>query len=159
MSVIEASSVRLQTMADGTLRITCDVEPRFARDAFALFGSPGVPMALAALVAHKTQSVSDNAASGAPVSDKPKGGLLSQWCAMRCQEPEFQEWMRATYPNQWAHAAAKHELDADTAAEVVRNVCRIGSRADLDHSDAAAKHFDAHIRHPWQKHYMSTQAA
>jgi hypothetical protein len=149
MSVIEAASVNVRTLVDGTLRITVDVEPRHAKDAFALFGAPGVPMALAAL----------KPASHAPKDEKPKGGLLSQWCAMRCQEPEFQEWMRATYPNQWAHAELKHELYADTAAEVVRNVCRIGSRADLDHSDAAAKHFDAHIRHPWQKHYMSTQAA
>lgn len=49
--VIEASSVRCQTLADGTLRMTVEIEPRLALAAFILFRSPGTAMALAALKA------------------------------------------------------------------------------------------------------------
>lgn len=48
-SVIEGSSVRVQTTSDGTLRILIDIEPRDAQTAFRLFGSPGTAVALAAL--------------------------------------------------------------------------------------------------------------
>lgn len=50
MSVIEATFVKVAgTLADGTLRLVVDVEPRNAQAAFALFNSPGTAMALAAL--------------------------------------------------------------------------------------------------------------
>jgi len=49
MTIIEAASVNVKTLADGTLRVSMDVEPRHAQAAFALFGAPGTPMALAAL--------------------------------------------------------------------------------------------------------------
>lgn len=48
-SVIEGSTVRVQTTSDGTLRIQIDIEPRDAQKAFRLFGSPGTAVALAAL--------------------------------------------------------------------------------------------------------------
>lgn len=47
--VIPASSVKCQTLADGTLRIVVEIEPAQALAAFTLFRSPGTPMALAAL--------------------------------------------------------------------------------------------------------------
>jgi hypothetical protein len=51
MSAIEATFVKVAgTLADGTLRLVVDVEPRNAQAAFALFNSPGTAMALAALV-------------------------------------------------------------------------------------------------------------
>lgn len=49
MDAIEFSTVRLQTMADGTLRISVDIEPRFAQSAFTLFGAPGLRGAMARL--------------------------------------------------------------------------------------------------------------
>lgn len=49
MTAIEASFVRLKSMADGSLQITAEVEPRHAVAAFTLFSAPGTPMALAAL--------------------------------------------------------------------------------------------------------------
>lgn len=39
-ALVEASSVTVKTMADGTLRLSVDIEPRYARVAFGLFGSP-----------------------------------------------------------------------------------------------------------------------
>lgn len=47
--LIEATSVNMKTLADGTLRITVEVEPYNALAAFALFRQPGTVMALAAI--------------------------------------------------------------------------------------------------------------
>jgi hypothetical protein len=48
-AVIEATSVSMKTLVDGTLRIVVEVEPNNALDAFALFRQPGTVMALAAI--------------------------------------------------------------------------------------------------------------
>lgn len=48
-TVIEGATARVSTLADGTLRVTVDVEPRDAQNAFLLFGVPGTAVALAAL--------------------------------------------------------------------------------------------------------------
>lgn len=48
-NIVEASSVRLSTLVDGTLRLVVEIEPAKAVDAFRLFREPGTPMALAAL--------------------------------------------------------------------------------------------------------------
>lgn len=47
--VIEATSVSMKTLVDGTLRITVEVEPLNALAAFTMFRQPGTVMALAAL--------------------------------------------------------------------------------------------------------------
>lgn len=151
MSAIEASSVGVRTMADGTLRLTVDIEPRHAQDAFKLFGAPGTPMALAALkvATHEPEK-----------ADKPKGGLLSQWAAMRCQEPAFQDWLAETYPtfwqDNWGHMRPSK---ANAAAQTVRDLCGINSRAELDTDDKAREAFDQRIRAKWQKHCIATGAA
>ena len=88
MSAIEGATVNLRTMTDGTLRITIDVEPGSAQAAFALFGAPGTPVALAALkVGHALKSDEPVAAP------EPKGGPLSQWLAQRCNEVAFRAWV------------------------------------------------------------------
>lgn len=152
MSAIEASSVKVTTMADGTLRITCDIEPRHAQDAFRLFGRPGTPMALAALKPTKLSEEpgnfgeSDIAGSRAyaielmeSTPDKPKGGPLSQDAARICQTPEFQEFVAER------HAAIGIDVRAISAeglaAEYVRGYCNIKSRAELDHDARGARLF------------------
>jgi hypothetical protein len=146
MSIIEAASVQVKTMADGTLRLSVDIEPRFARDAFALFGSPGTPMALAAL---KPQSEPIHA-------ERPKGGELSKWVAMRCQEPAFQQWLKGHFPDPWRFAHG--DTPAEKAAGTIRAVCSVESRAEIDNNETARRVFDAHIRGPWQKHCIATGA-
>lgn len=48
-TVIEATSVSMKTLVDGTLRLTVEIEPNNALSAFALFRAPGTVMALAAI--------------------------------------------------------------------------------------------------------------
>ena len=122
-------------MADGTLRLTVDIEPRHSQAAFALFGAPGTPMALAALKSAKAEPA-------------PKGGQLAQWVAMRCGEAAFQRWLQDTFPAQWQDAHG--DTPAKWAASTVRAVCGIESRAELDNDDAAAVRFHAAIRKPFE---------
>jgi hypothetical protein len=55
-TLIEATSVAMKTLADGTLRIVVEVEPNNALDAFTLFRAPGTVMALAAIQQPKEES-------------------------------------------------------------------------------------------------------
>jgi hypothetical protein len=55
-TLIEATSVAMKTLADGTLRIVVEVEPYRALDAFALFRAPGTVMALAAIKQPKDEA-------------------------------------------------------------------------------------------------------
>jgi len=144
MSAIEASSVGIRTMVDGTLRLTVDIEPRNAQAAFALFGSPGVPMALAALK---------------PASSKPEKepaarttGPICQWLVMRCKEAPFREWLRLS-------GDFKDELDEATAADVVRGWCHVSSRSEIDGDPRAEALFERHIRKPWLAHTRQKEHA
>lgn len=48
-AVVSGSTAAVKTMADNTLRITIDIEPRHAQAAFAMFGMRGTPVAVARL--------------------------------------------------------------------------------------------------------------
>lgn len=124
-------------MADGTLRLSLDIEPRHSQAAFALFGAPGTPMALAALKSAKAE----------PAPEPAKGGERAKWCAMRCQEAAFHRWLQEAYPQQWCEAPG--ETPAMWAASAIRAVCSIESRKELDNDPTAAERFDRLIRKPY----------
>lgn len=140
MSAIEASSVGVKTMADGTLRLSVDIEPRFARDAFALFGSPGTPMALAAL-----KPKAD------PAPEPPRDKPIAKWLALRGKEPHFQQWLRD-------RGGYSHDLDEKRCREVVCSWCNVESRGDIDGDENAEKRFHSLIRGPYSKHCIATGA-
>ncbi len=124
MTAIEASSVRVSTLADGTLRLVVDIEPRHANAAFALFGSPGVAMALAALKP--------------PEPEKPKRermGPLCEWAVYRCKEPQFQGLLSVESP--------------EGARAAILEFCGIASRKELDTNPAAAALFKTHVMEPY----------
>ena len=129
MSVIPFSSVRYSSMADGTFRLTVDVEPRHADLAFKLFKMPGTPGAIAALKV------------GTPThepEEKPKGGPLARWAAMRGQDPAYQEWLEAYSP--------------EAVEQRIKTVCGVKSRAELDNDERAAGVFKAKFIDPWRMH-------
>lgn len=135
MNAIHATFVKLGTMADGTPRLTLDLQCTLAE--VAAFGlMPGVPFALARLT--KEASV---AATQEP--EKLKGGPLAKLAGMWCNEPEF-----------WKFCAGRFDVadavtNAEEAADLVRFICTIGSRAELDSDPAAAERFEKHFRLPY----------
>lgn len=132
MSIIEASSVGVRSMADGTLRLSVDIEPRHSRDAYALFMPPGVPIAIARL-----QPATE------PPPELPKGGELSKWVAMRGNDPDFAAFIKK-------QAVELLPREAVTAA-LIRALCDVRSRAEIDNDPAARDKFNERIRGPWIK--------
>lgn len=138
MSAISAASVNVRTMADGTLRVTFDVEPSEAGAAFALFGKPGTPAALAALqvgYAAKSEETPQ-------IADKPKGGALSKEAAMLCQNPAFLRWL-----DEEQHMNG--DANAETAAEWIRQECEVESRAEFDTNIRKGVAFVERVRVPF----------
>lgn len=132
MTAVEASTGRLRTMADGTVRLEVDFEPRHAQDAFKLFASPGTRVALAALKPDATP-----AEPPAAQPAKRTIGPICQWLVFRCKEPEFQEWLKVE--------------GESAAAQEVRTFCRVASRAEIDGNERAERVFNTGIRGPYSK--------
>lgn len=137
---ILASTVKVSTMADDTLRLTIDIEPRYAQEAFALFGQRGMPCVIARLTqeaataAQQAETVAANA--DVPAADeKPKGGDLAKLAGQFCAQEKFQAWMCVE--------------TAEAAAKLVREICIVDSRAELDHNEMAAERFHTQIRKPY----------
>lgn len=145
MSVIAGTSVSVKTMADGTLRLTIDIEPTDAQAAFALFGAPGRSVALAALVdGHAAIKEPD------PAAEKPKGGALAKLSGIWCGDGHFQAWLWIRFPKYGDIS------NATQAADVVRIVCGVDSRAELDSNKLAAAIFEERIRRPYMRHCVAT---
>lgn len=133
MSVIQASSAGVRDMADGSLRITLEFEPRHAKDAYALFGTRGTPVAVAAL----TQESAQEQAQNEMIGEKPKGGPLAKLAGMWCKDENFLKWVCA--------------YDEEHAARFIRCTCAINSRSELDSNPGAAILFNENIRIPYME--------
>jgi len=111
MTAIPCSSVSMRTMADGTLRLSIDIEPVHAQDAFKLFAAPGTPAAIAALSNGYLSKNSENLNTSVErvhktleiKHEKPKGGALARLAAMWCNDPNFWEWLE-TDPSNFCHS-------------------------------------------------------
>jgi hypothetical protein len=80
-----------------------------------------------------------------PEPEKPKGGALAKLAGMLCDDPEFSKFLTHQFALEVACESAVG------AAEVIREVCEIESRADLDWHTDAANRFHSLIRGPWIK--------
>ncbi len=70
-------------------------------------------------------------------------GLAVRWCL----DEHFQEWLAFTYPEQWALMTS--DTPAGAAPQLVKYICKIESRKELDTDDQAHRLFDTLIRHPY----------
>ncbi len=147
VGAIMASSVNVKTMADGTLRISLDVEPRDARDAFALFGAPGTPVALARMT--QAAAVQQSRHEQAQPQEM-KGGALAKLAGIFCGSDDFRLFL--------AHTLNRAPTDVADPADIIRTTCRIESRAELDHDERAAQIFHTTFRLPYQRWQQGARA-
>lgn len=147
MSAIPCASVSLKTMADGTLRISFDIEPMHAQDAFRLFAAPGTPAAIAALQVGYASAKNDVPEIGFGNIEKPKGGALARLAGMWCNDPEFWKWLE-TDPLNACHSASG-------ATACLYAICEIESRVELDNDEEAAGRFHRLVRGPYSKYLIS----
>jgi hypothetical protein len=73
-----------------------------------------------------------------------KGAALARLAAQLCEQETFQNWVVSRIG-----AAPQGVSDQQHAAQFVRDVCGIESRAELDHDANAATLFHAAVRRPF----------
>lgn len=140
---ISATRRTFKELVDGTIRLQVDIDPQHRRDFFRLFPEIDTPVALAPLKPEAAPKAEDG----------PKGGELAKLAGILCADMGFQAWIEHAYGEELpANAALPLDDDAERAAVIVRHVCRVKSRAELDHSEAAATIFHERIRKPWHQH-------
>lgn len=132
MSAISGTRRKAQELADGTLRVMVDIDPRFKAEFHRLFPNIDTPCAIAPLV---------NDFERIEQQESPKGGALCKLAAMWCKDEEFQEWVGAT--------------TEEEAAAVIREACSIKSRSELDHNQEAANFFNKCFREPYRNYLES----
>lgn len=131
----------LKTMADDTVRITIDINPKYFSEACNNFGKRGIEVALARLVQGTTLEVERQEEEQKP---KLKGGELSKLCARFCQSQEF--W---NYFGQLINATINDDASCTVA---LKRYLAIDSRAEIDHNETAKQMF-----HKIRKEYVQYQ--
>ena len=126
----------VRTTVDGSLLIQLEIEPRHAQAAFALFGAPGTPVAMARIMPEAAQSQARRDAA-AP----PKGGALCKLAGIFCNDENFRAWLRRTYD--------PLPQTEEEAGQIIRQVCKVTSRSYLDHDEQAARRFHQQFRLPY----------
>ena len=162
MSAIPCASVSLKTMADGTLRISFDIEPKDAQDAFRLFAAPGTPAAIAAL--QVGYEAVQPAISKMETPDKPKGGALAKLAGMWCNDPEFYRFVMPVYDvfmggdGKGCGDVSIDDFEGsmkEYCKHVILVMCYMDSRAELDNDPEVAEKFNRLFRGPYSRHLMA----
>lgn len=161
--------MRSLTLANGAVRVEVEFPPKDAHAALALFGRPGVVMAVAAqhLVGHAQDHagahpvVQDTDAEGPLAVASMKGGPLARLAGMWCGTPAFQVWIRQVYDRHLGgdghgcgdldEEAVERMGPAGLARHAILVICDIDSRRELDHNPRAAKAFNLRIRIPFSR--------
>ena len=128
MSAISGSFVKVLTMADGTPRVTIDLDCTLMECAQVF--EQGAAVAIARL----TQEAAIKDTQEKTIK---RGQTLSQYAALLCKNPKAWEFFGVSNETE----ARQHILD----------VCDIDSRAALDYDDIAAVHFHDVVRKPFAK--------
>jgi hypothetical protein len=136
MTAIQASSAGIRDMADGTLRVTLEFEPRHAKEAFALFGIRGTQVAVAAL---KDGTYLEKP----PEPPKEKVGALCKLAVQWCQDDAFQIWAQVQ--------------DEEAAKQFILATCECLSRKELDENMQCGDTFNRDIRMPYMKFLKENQ--
>lgn len=76
-----------------------------------------------------------------PAPALPKGGRLARQAGIMCADKAFQRQVEQDHQDDWFQASRLESDRAVIAAEVIRRVCEIDSRAQLDSDAAAAEKF------------------
>lgn len=129
VKAISGTRRAMREMADGTIRVQVDIDPRFRDDFFAMFPAIDMPVAIAPLVANFEQQ-------GEP--EKTKGGALSELAGMWCRDKRFWDFLEVP--------------DEKSAIEYIRAICGVESRADIDHNPDAERAFQSEIRIPYMNY-------
>lgn len=137
--VISGTRRQVRELVDGTLEVKFHVDPRFKADFHRLFPNIDTPVAIAPLVAHFERIEEE---------EKQKGGALCRLAGIWCKDEDFWQWLGDNYGQ---GIPVENEEDA---AQLLREICEVNSRREIDHDPAAEARFHNIIRKPfieWSK--------
>lgn len=98
----------------------------------------GQRLALVAVeIGDDEKPVSPHAHAVSPHAERPKGGELAKLAGCLCDDPDFLFWADVG--------------NSEAAAQWIRNLCGVSSRAMLDHDLRAAAIFHQEIRKPFRE--------
>lgn len=140
MTTISATTHTFRSHVDGTISATVEIDP-ISRAAFLeLMSNPGTAIAIVGITQATAVVVMQEAMIEA---DKPTGGRLSQWAAIRCVDPLFLDWVATKY------GEGEDSKNEAHAKQLIYYICGIKSRVELDHDVEAAAKFHEFIRIPF----------
>ncbi|MHB8915372.1 MAG: hypothetical protein ACYC4K_06120 [Thiobacillus sp.] len=142
MSAISATRRQAKEMADGTIRVSIDIDPQFKAQFHALFPDIDMPVAIAPLVADFERKQEEQN----PIPIKAAicgGGALAKWAGILSNDPKFWEWLELI--------EGAPVVNANQAAEHIRLLCGVASRADLDHDAEAGRRFREEFMAPFDE--------
>ena len=146
MSAIEAVTAGIKDLADGTLRVSFDIEPRYAQEAYALFGSRGACVAIAALTQQATTAI----AQAEAIQKAPPLTGLALLAVQWCKEPKFWEWL--TQLNEVSGFLTKVTFITELRAKQwILFKCGIDSRKELNTNAESAEKFNYWFREPYME--------
>lgn len=138
----------MKELVDGTLRVQIDIDPRFRKQFFELFGQIDMPVALAPLTTNFErpeekieQEKSQNYGRIGPL------GLL----AVRfCEDPQFAKFIEPIY-EEWLGDVGPDSFPqiTDYSRHCILAICEIETRKELDTNQRAAMIFHERIRKPF----------
>ncbi|TXN40508.1 hypothetical protein [Methylobacterium sp. WL7] len=156
MTAILSSSVSCRTLVDGSLRLQVDIEPKDAQAAFALFGKPGAPVALA-LISNSAAVEHDRKAQAQPPAEplERKPLSLASKVALTCRQPSFHAFLKDRDEDRWLHRPDdRPELLPEIRARFFVCIeCGVQSRSDITEGSRAARvwaDLEASYHH-WQR--------
>lgn len=134
-----------RTLADGTVRVTIEIEPADALRAMQMLGMPGLPIAIVRL-AHSDPLADPEpppAISAPPKAGKPATGPLCRSAGILCNDEKFQRFCLAMIDNNEVGIPLGLRLapPEEAAAEVIRAYCVVASRRDIDGNPDAKLRF------------------
>lgn len=142
MNPLAVSGTRRQMkeLVDGTIRVQVDIDPDCRAAFLALFPDIDTRVAIAPL------------RSEAKI-EKAKGGELARLAGMLCADTRFQTWLgqRASFEDLPSATEAMGVDPVEHTAIIVRNICGINSRAELDNDIRAAAIFRESIYNPYNE--------
>jgi hypothetical protein len=136
MEAITGTRRSMKELADGTLRVTVDIDMQF-KDVFLTNFPIDIPIAIVRM----TQEASAQQLRNNIVTQENRMNGLGLFAVRWCKETFFWEWLEDNYGE---------DIDSEEAAsDMIKAICKIKTRRELNTNVPAAEFFNKHIRIPY----------
>lgn len=132
-SAVSGTRRQIRELVDGTIRVQIDLDPDCREDFLRLFPNIDARVALAPLLSEHQQH-----------QQATRLGPMAQLACVWCRDPVFRKWLFVEHGEE--HSFSDNE---ETAAGLLKVVCGIESRKELDTNEEAKQRFQTLIRYPF----------